>query len=747
MLREPSRTEMRCSKSLCFVTTALIALCGAGEEAHAQQDSSRDSTIAALEEIVVTAERREENLQQTPIAVSAFGAANLDAIGAKDFVAISGLVPNVNLMPVSGQNGTVLSIRGIGIGDPSTAIDPKVGLYIDGVYVARNTGTIFELDLERIEVLRGPQGTLWGKNTTGGSINVITARPKGEFGFSQDIGVGEYGHLRTRTVLDLPAIDLRALGKLSTRLTYLKTMADGWALRTNTAIPGPRELGQLDSDSYRFAAIWDPIETLNIQYALDRVRREGTARQDQLIGAIPALGVGAYMSRRERLTRFELDDVGDDRLAVDGHSLLVDWRLGGVVLKSITGYRKTALHYDSDLDGTPTQYTAVLLSTLSPYTGGLYNVYGNRNHRQFSQEIQAIGEGADGRLSYTLGAYYFDEEGMESTRGSLYYNSYRAFVDTSKTFTIDNQSTAAYGQAAWTPPVLGGRLRLIAGARYTEDDKDVHKTNHEGRPANLRGKKTWSNFSPAGTIELTPSDDVHVYLRVARGYNAGVFNVRSSRSFTMPAEEETVTSYELGMKSEWFDRRLRVNVATFLSRYADMQQFPYVAGESTAVNVGDTDLRGLELEAVARPAEALTLGLSYGYLDYDIKSFVYGGIDVANRATLAFTPRNSASAHLEYSLPLTPLGRFTLRLDGTYKDEVSFDTLSFLRTRAAAYSLLNARITLGEIPIESADISISFWGRNLTNESNQIFGVDFGEFQTGTFGDPRAFGLDLRVRL
>ncbi len=178
-----------------------------------------------------------------------------------------------------------------------------------------------------------------------------------------------------------------------------------------------------------------------------------------------------------------------------------------------------------------------------------------------------------------------------------------------------------------------------------------------------------------------------------------------------------------------------------------MQQFPYVAGESTAVNVGDTDLRGLELEAVARPAEALTLGLSYGYLDYDIKSFVYGGIDVANRATLAFTPRNSASAHLEYSLPLTPLGRFTLRLDGTYKDEVSFDTLSFLRTRAAAYSLLNARITLGEIPIESADISISFWGRNLTNESNQIFGVDFGEVQTGTFGDPRAFGLDLRVRL
>lgn len=747
MLHEPPRSARRHSGSLFAVAASVMALCGAGQEARAQQATATEPAVAALEEIVVTAERREENLQQTPIAVSAFGAASLDAIGAKDFTAVSGLVPNVNLAPVSGQNGTVLSIRGIGSGDPSTAVDPKVGLYIDGVYVARNTGTVFELDLERIEVLRGPQGTLWGKNTTGGSINVVTARPKGEFGLVQDVGVGEYGHLRARTVLDLPAATLGALGKLSTRFTYLKTMSDGWALRTNTAVPGPRELGQLDSDSYRFAATWDPIENLGIQYAFDRVRREGTARQDQLIGAIPALGVGAYVSRRERLTRFELDDVGDDRLDVDGHSLLVDWRLGSVVLKSITGYRETALHYDSDLDGTPTQYPSILMSTLRPYTGGLYNVYGDRSHRQFSEELQAIGEAAGGRLSYTLGAYYFDEEGMESTRGSLYYNSYRVFVDTSKTFTIDNQSTAAYGQVAWTPPVLGDRLRLIAGARYTEDDKDVHKTNHEGRPADLRGRKTWSNFSPAGTIELAASDEVNLYLRIARGYNAGVFNVRSSRSFTTPADEETLTSYELGMKSEWLDRRLRVNLATFLSRYADMQQFPYVAGESTAVNVGDTDLWGLELEAVARPAEALTLGLSYGYLDYDIKSFIYGGVDVANRATLAYTPKNSASAYVEYALPPTPVGRLTLRLDGTYKDEVTFDALSFVKTRAAAYSLLNARITLGEIPTDRADVSLSLWGRNLTDESNQVFGVDFGEFQTGSFGDPRAFGLDLRVRL
>lgn len=741
---ENDRQEALSQTLLSRATIAMIALC---TPAHAQGTSSAEPLAAALEEIVVTAERRAENLQQAPLAVSAFSTARLEAIGAKDFTAISDFVPNVNLMPVSGQNGTVLSIRGIGIGDPSTAVDPKVGLYIDGVYVARNTGTVFELDLERIEVLRGPQGTLWGKNTTGGSINVVTARPRGEFGLVQDVGVGEYGHLRARTVLDLPAAQLGVLGKLSTRFTYLKTMSDGWARRINSSVPGPRELGELDSDSYRFAANWDPLEDLSIRYAFDHVERRGTARQDQLIGAIPALGVGAYVSRRERLTSFELDDVGDDELEVEGHSLLVDWRLGDVVLKSITGHRETGLHYDSDLDGTPTQYTSILLSSFRPYTGGLYNVFGDRSHEQISQELQVIGSVAGDRLNYTLGVYYFEEEGRESTRGSLYYNSFGVFVDTSKTFTIDNSSRAIYGQAGWTLPVLGERLRLIAGARYTEDAKDVHKTNHEGRPADLRGKRTWSNFSPAGTIEFAADDDVNFYLRVAQGYNAGVFNVRSSRSFSTPAEEEIVTSYELGMKSEWLDRRLRMNLATFLSRYEDMQQFPYVAGESTAVNVGDTDLWGIEIETVARPIESLTLGLSYGYLDYDIKEFVYGGVNVADQAVLAFTPKHTASAFVEYTFPPVSVGRLTLRLDGTHKDKVAFDTLSFRDTRSAAYSLLNARLTLGEIPTDKADVSLSLWGRNLTNESNQIFGVDFGEFETGTFGDPRAFGVDLRVRL
>ncbi len=718
-----------------------------GYPAGAQDQTGAGTADLQLEAIVVTAERRETDLQQTPIAISAFSTSALEAIGATDFTAVSAIAPNVNLMPASGQNGTVLSIRGIGIGDPSAAVDPKVGLYIDGVYVARSTATIFELDLERVEVLRGPQGTLWGKNTTGGSVNVITARPRGEFGFVQDLGFGEFGHLRARSVLDLPGASLGSAGTLKARLTYLKTRSDGWADRTNLAIPGPTQLGKFDSDSYRLALDWQFTDNVRVEYAYDRVERSGTARQDQLIGAVPALGVDAWISRRDRVTRFELDGVSDDGIGLDAHTLLLQWQLGNSTLKSITGYRDSDLWYGPDFDGTPAQYTSILLSNYQPYTGGLYNLVGERDHRQLSQELQWIGSAAGGRMDYVLGLYYLDEEGREATTGRLYYKAYGIFTDTSKTFTIDNQSKAIYGQMGWALPVLDDRLRVIVGARYTEDDKKVNKTNHNGRPADLRGSESWGDLSPTATLEYSASDALSLYLRAARGYNAGVFNVRSSAAnFLNPADKETVTSYEFGMKSEWLDRRLRFNAAAFLARYEDMQQFVYVAGDSTAVNVGNTDLWGLEVEALARPIESLTLALTWGYLDYDIKRFEYGGNDVADSAVVAFAPKQTASAYIEYAWPRQSYGQFALRIDGVYKGKVSFDPLSYSRTQSDSYQLLNMRLALSSVPVGRGEFSVALWGRNLTDEDHQVFGIDFGEFQTGAFGDPRAFGVDLRVR-
>ena len=732
-----------------LIIASLCAPVAMSAVAAAQGAAGSGSAAGALEVIVVTAQKREEGLQGIPVAVSAFSSSALEAIGATDFTAIGEYVPNLNIMPQSGTNGTAITLRGIGSAEPSAAIDPKVGLYVDGVYVARNTATVFELDLERIEVLRGPQGTLWGKNTTGGSINVITAKPTGELGLKQELGFGDYGRFRSKTVLDLNPSELGELGSVNLKFSYLKTMSDGWANRVNDRVAGPHDLGEVDSDSLRFASAWNLNEDIVIDYAFDHINRNGTSRQDQLLYAPPSMGADRYASRRKRLERFSLDTAGRDEITIDAHTLVATWDLGDVTLKSITGYRDSNLQYDPDLDGTPVEFTARLLSTGAMSTGGLYNVYGTRDDEQFSQELQAVGTTLDGRLDYVAGLYYFDEEGTESTIGSLYYDALAPFVffnDTSKTFTIDNKSMAVYGQATYTLPVLDDRLRVTLGGRYTDDDKDVHKTVHNGVPADMPGQKSWSHFSPAGTIDFQASEDVNVYLRVAEAYNAGVFNVRSSAvSFATPADEETVVSYELGAKTEWFEHRLRLNTALFYSEFDDMQSIVYVAGESTALNVGSTDIWGVEVELLASPVAGLTLGLSYGYLDYEINEFVYGQIDVTDSAALPYMPENTASGFIEFEFAPIAIGTVAVRLDATYKDEVAFSPLNSATTQADDYALVNARITLSELPFESVDASIAVWGKNLADEDYQIFGIDYAQFQTGSFGDPRSFGVDLRM--
>ena len=732
-----------------LIIASLCAPVAMSAVAAAQGAAGSGSAAGALEVIVVTAQKREEGLQGIPVAVSAFSSSALEAIGATDFTAIGEYVPNLNIMPQSGTNGTAITLRGIGSAEPSAAIDPKVGLYVDGVYVARNTATVFELDLERIEVLRGPQGTLWGKNTTGGSINVITAKPTGELGLKQELGFGDYGRFRSKTVLDLNPSELGELGSVNLKFSYLKTMSDGWANRVNDRVAGPHDLGEVDSDSLRFASAWNLNEDIVIDYAFDHINRNGTSRQDQLLYAPPSMGADRYASRRKRLERFSLDTAGRDEITIDAHTLVATWDLGDVTLKSITGYRDSNLQYDPDLDGTPVEFTARLLSTGAMSTGGLYNVYGTRDDEQFSQELQAVGTTLDGRLDYVAGLYYFDEEGTESTIGSLYYDALAPFVffnDTSKTFTIDNKSMAVYGQATYTLPVLDDRLRVTLGGRYTDDDKDVHKTVHNGVPADMPGQKSWNHFSPAGTIDFQASEDVNVYLRVAEAYNAGIFNVRSSAaSFSTPADEETVVSYELGAKTEWFEHRLRLNTALFYSEFEDMQSIVYVAGESTALNVGSTDIWGAEVELLASPVAGLTLGLSYGYLDYEINEFVYGQIDVTDSAALPYMPENTASGFIEFRFLPLAIGTVALRLDATYKDEVAFSPLNSATTQADDYALVNARITLSELPFESVDASIAVWGKNLADEDYQIFGIDYAQFQTGSFGDPRSFGVDLRM--
>ncbi|MBN7796899.1 TonB-dependent receptor [Parahaliea mediterranea] len=710
------------------------------------------STVSAavLEEVVVTAQKRESSLQDTPIAISAYNESALDSIGTTEFSSISDYTPNVVIAPMPGQNGTVISIRGIGTGDPSSAIDPKVGLYIDGVYVARSTGNLFELDLERIEVLRGPQGTLWGKNTTGGSINVTTAKPGGQLGLEQDIGIGKFGYRYARTRLDSPTMDMGGAGQLSGRLTYLAKRYDGWADRVNSLVAGPEDLGEIDSEYVRLALRGELSNSISLDYSYEDYNRRGTARQDQMLHAIPGLGVAEFTEPSRRLEKFQLDSAGADRLSGKSHTLTATWEIDeDLVVKSITGKRESDTFFQPDLDGTPAQFTSVLLSSLAPHTGGIYDFLGTRDHEQFSQEFQVVGSALAGRVEYTGGLYYFTEKGGENSTAILYLASFDAFTDLSKVYTVENESRAVYGQLSYTPDVLDSRLRLTLGGRYSEDVKQANKTVHNGLATALHGERDWDNISMAGVAEYRLGESVNTYVRIAEGYNAGIFNIRSSQTstFSTPAAEETLTSYELGLKSELVDRRLRLNFAAFLSDYRDMQQLLFVGGDSTAVNVGDAELSGIELEALVILGEYFTVGANYAHLDYDIKEFINNDTDVSDQATLPFSADKSASAFVEFTAPIHGFGTLSARLDTVHKGRVAFAPLNFESSEADSYTLYNARMELSDMHAGNFEFSLALWGRNLTNEEHRIFGVDFGEFQTGTFGDPRAFGVDITLLL
>lgn len=716
------------------------------------QLSPTSSAIAAqLEEVVVTAQKRESNLQETPIAISAFSASALKEIGVTNFTDISDSTPNLTVSPIPGQNGTIVSIRGISGADPSSAIDPKVGTYVDGVYIARNTGNIFELDIERIEVLRGPQGTLWGKNTTGGSINLTTAKPSGELGFSQDLTVGDYGYLNSRTRLDSPSLDLGSLGSLSGRLTLMRKEYDGWQKSANqNQYPLPKRLGEIESDYARIALQWS-LGDFHADYSYEKMDRDGTAHQSQLIGADPAFGVDQYIFR-DRQDRFDLNSAGRDGTDGDGQNLTLSWEMGNITVKSITGSRHTGVHYQPDHDGNPLVSTGFLVYGLaSSYTGGMYDFKGERNHKQFSEEIQVIGSAMDSRLDFTAGLYYFTEESDEDTDSAIYRSS-GIFIDLSKAYDIENTSRAAYGQLSYTPDFDNSRWTFTAGARYSEDEKEATKTIHNGVPIDpaLYGNKDWDNISLAATVEYSLSDDVNTYLRIAQGYNAGVFNTRSSQeeTFSNPADEETLITYELGLKAELLDRRLRINAATFASEYDDLQQQVYINGvESLATNVGKADFLGIELETTYIVTDTISLGFNLAHLDYNMSGYIVDGVDVSGQSTLGFSPKKSGGAFVRYERPVGELGLLGIKFDVAYKGDTAFTAIDYKDVMASSYSIVNGRISLSEINIGPSEMSVALWGKNLADKEYRVFGVNFGEFQTGVFGAPRSFGVDFTLDL
>ena len=789
-----------------------------------------------LEEVVVTAQRRETLLQETPIAVTAFSAEKIADLGIFDITDIGSFAPNTNIQKQPSSNSNMsIYIRGVGSGETSLMVDPKTSFYLDGVYMSKTVGSVFDIaDLQSIEVLRGPQGTLFGRNSSGGAVNVTTVKPSGELGGKLEASVGNDGYYRLAGSVDLP----KMADMLSVKLSAAKMQYDGWATNDWPGDESESDLGSEDNTAYRIALRLEPSENLVVDYSFDRTDNRGvptpfqiTKVKDSIYNGFTdtpfpytslggelfqqmAATVGDPTKRRENYT---LEGVSDEYLEVDGHNLTVSWELEPFMIKYIYANRDTESGYDStDLDGGA--YTARDLfygggQTIP--TQGFAAAIDEGWIKLETHELQLIGDAMDDRLQYTVGLYYYEEDiyqdnpqtfalPIQFLLGSPLAGAFTAAgfcndfgtgpvcqgtqrlplpfpspgADPNSNGFVDfiygqtTESSAVYGQATYS---LTDDLEITVGLRYTEDKRDGFLFNESLGHVNFdRSKKYASQWRPGDDDRLFNSDkwddlsylvtfnysvnpDMNVYFTHSTGYNGGGFNSRASTvtAWDEAYNEETLDSYELGLKSDWLDRRLRVNAALFYNGYQDMQIAVFEAGtggaSSRITNAGESTYQGLELEIVALLSENITLDLTYGYLDaefdeYNARNPVTNQIeDISSVTTVTRAPENTGAVGLQYSLPNTGVGALSARVDVTYTDSMTFHPFQNQFDTADSRTVANARLTLDELSVGNGEMRLSAWVKNLTDEEYREWGIDFGTlgYAGDTWNQPRTFGFDV----
>lgn len=737
-----------------------------------------------IEEIVITAQKRAENLQKAPIAVTAFNKEALDARGITNAIDLSGLAPNLNVsQSTSGPADMTIAVRGITQADAALSLDSPVGVYVDGVIQARIAGAILDLvDLERVEVLRGPQGTLYGRNTTGGAINFITKRPADDFGVEQKLGYGTYNKFTSRTSVNTGKIWNTGL---KANLAFLYNQQDGYF--DNTQTPSDRDPGADNTRAFRGELMFDQGGAFKANYSIYYVAQEPPILPTWLTAVSPglasALVPGTYLiggGRRDPISISERTSGAETYL----HNLTLEWNLSdALTMKAITGYR----HFD-DLTGPDLDGNCCILGILPTGATGTVQLYGSRTKRQqeqFSQELQFVGE-LGGRFNYVIGGYYFTENGSERSSQFVFVpGPIPPFVPAGRgvvtnpnfAYNTEADSWAIFGQTTYTPPVFDDKFSATLGLRYTEDTKSLEKLNTLASltPVQGAGHQTFNNLSYSASLDYQITDDILVYARHSTGYKAGGFNPRSAviLGSVPPYDEETIEAYEIGLKAQWLNRRLQTNFAAFYNKYRNLQISSFVAGTggaSTIVNnAGKAHYQGIELEVLAVPAEGITLSMSLGYVDPQYDQYITTSAlglteDVATNADFSYMSEVTASAGIQYdSQPLLWIagGRFQGRLDILYQSAQTWHPAPVFSNgeqvspfidlvRGDARTIVNGRISLREIPVGStaATAEIALWGKNMLDEAYIVQGIDFGSLGFGevTYGPPRTGGLEVTFR-
>jgi len=726
-----------------------------GIPSHAQPGGR----TATIEEIVVTAQKREESLQDAPISIVALGPEMLENQGIRSITDLGeGAVPNLRIAPFGGSSAShLVTIRGISAQDPGQiARESPTGIYLDGVYLGRAQGLgIDQLDLERIEVLRGPQGTLFGRNALGGAISLVSKKPSGEFGFAQTLGVGNMGFFNSVTRLDLPEF-----AGISAKIDYMTSNRDGWV---KNPARGQDDWSAFDKSGGRVSLLWQAADNVTVAYAYDKSRNEEIApymHLDRLFAGAPPFPEGGFQQLEpHRVSRGRTGALNEPSVSkVEGHTLNLTWDISdNHTLRAISAYR--------ELEQTMFNSYAGGFYRPGPATGNLFGriSLSDVEQDQVSHELQWLG--SMDRVEFVLGAFYYKET-AEDAQSDPFGNMLTPdgpIVLPAPRYTrpapgrateMTAESRALFGQAKWTPDILENRFSVTVGARYTQDKKDGTRLYINGTPAHLPYKYDENRFDPAVTLAYDWNEQVNTYLRWSTAYRGGGINTRSE-SFR-PFDADEVESWELGFKSELWDRRVRLNTSLFRTEWND-QQVDFTAPTASSpsngetINAGNTvTYTGLEADATIVPVAGLTLNLSYGYLDVDSPLQYNYFIDRMVKLGPVLAPRHSGAVSAEYEFEPTAFGTVRAYLGMKYSDAYRFSPNS-PEANTDGYTLWDARLTLSDIPVGStrSNLRISLWGKNLTDEEYfsyhmvNLRNAPLVDAASVSYNTPRTYGLDI----
>ena len=673
-----------------------------------------------LDEIIVTAQKREESLQETPIAITAFSANDLETQRVTNIMHLLNKVPSLALAPWAGSRVTPnLFIRGMGNLNTQSTNDMATGIYMDGVPVGRGVGLAADIaDLERVEVLRGPQGTLWGRNTTAGAINFVTKRPDADFGGKLQLTAGNFKQRDVRATVNAPLTD-----GLYARVAYMRSENDGWVKNKS---PLPHQINYNEDrkkEAVKFALRYEPTDNFTVDYGYDQSEMEFGNHFYQVIEA----GSPFFVPGRQERAALQWG-MKPSNTEVGGHNVTLTWDLGDVTLKSITAYR--------DLD-----------SKIDMNFADAFTQDRRMNQHQISEELQLIGEACGGCIKYVAGVFYIKEKAGESLSSVV---GGGAFIDY-WTLKAESDSKAIFGQVTWTPAILEERLDLTLGLRYTEDSREAAKTyvqadftpNYNGLV--VKGKRDFDSTDPMVTVAYRFTDTVNGFVKYSTGYRAGGFNGQSTPQFFGGGyEQEEVKSWEAGLKSELFEHRLRLNFAVFRNKYDDLQvdQSRVPAFFVDTINAGSTTIKGFEVEATAVVTEDLSFNMFYSRLDAKYDSYVDNGVDYASVYHVANSPDWQLGVGMDYEFLRTSFGTFTLNVD--YRAQDDFYSGPKPDTYSDDYKVWNARIELSEVPLPQGSLRVAAWGRNLSDEKYRLSTTNLGANRlSAQFGQPRTYGVDV----